>query len=576
MHDRGMRGLFSWLRGRWAGFAAATAISAGGGLAGNLLIALSLRYLVDAFYFHSRPTLSAAWLALGAAVVALPLCMAGSQYLLRVRVQRLLLSMREAIQNKGLRLPAASFEARHTAELNSLLINDANLVGGGLSSHLASLVSAAAGLLGAFIVLFSWNAPTVLLAAFLTATALLASSRLSAPVNTATAREQVLLSRVMAEGQALASGLLVIKSLRAEETYLRRFDGAVEEHLEAVRLRGRVQAQLTATSAATSELAHPAVYLAAGSAALAGHITPGTAGGIAQLAGQTVQPASDLASGWAELHRAAAASERILALLSEVEEPRAPSAEAGVPPREVQGVEFRDVTFSYAEGGPAVLKGLSFRVPSHQVVALVGESGCGKSTIFKLLLGLYAGYRGRIVVAGKEIRPGTDTAFLRSVCSLCPQDLQLFPFSVRENLELILRNADSERLEQVVQAFRLDHMVAQLPEGWDTPATHLSGGQKQRVAVARAFLKPAPLVLLDEPTSHLDVSNEYLIYDGIRQLAAGRTVLMATHRVANLHWVDRILVLVDGTVVEEGGFTQLLAREGGVFASLHRQAGPRA
>jgi ABC-type multidrug transport system fused ATPase/permease subunit len=157
---------------------------------------------------------------------------------------------------------------------------------------------------------------------------------------------------------------------------------------------------------------------------------------------------------------------------------------------------------------------------------------------------------------------------VRAALSICPQDRQLLPFSIWENLRLVAES--DEKLLAVARSFRLDSMVAELPGGWDTPVGELSGGQQQRVALVRAFLKTAAVVLLDEPTAHLDAANESVMLDCIRAVRAGRTVLMITHRVVNLAAVDRILVMSRGTVVEEGTFEELVDA-GGLFAGFYRE-----
>jgi len=574
---RGVGGILTLARPGWAALGLAACLGAVGSLLGNILLALSLRYLVDAFYLRHLAALRTSWAVLGAAAILVPVLAGVNKYLFALAVQTVLKRVRTGVYAKVGVLPRSYLDAHESGGITSLLINDTGLVGEGLVSHASNLVSSAAGLIGATIILISWNPDVVVLVAVLGVAAFAASVLWTGSLAKTAAAEQDLLSQVMSGGTALASGLLVIKSLRCEESYYAKFGSTVGSHLGALRARGRAQAWLTATSAATGEAFYPVVHLGAGLTALAGKITPGTAGAIAQLASQTVAPTTQLAVDWAELHRAAASSDRILAFLNEEEGSEAHDASQELASGWDYGfagaglgcsVGFESVTFGYPGSSSPVLRAVTFGVGAGRRLAVVGESGCGKSTILRLLLGLYPVREGRVRIGAATVGDPSAAGFLRRAVTLCPQDLQLLPYSIWENLRIVA--TDEEEITRAAQTLGLSEVVASLPDGWETLVAKLSGGQRQLVAMTRAFLKPAPLLLLDEPTSHLDLYAERRACEGMRTLAIGRTVILTTHRVLNLDWVDDILVIAGDRVIESGSFGELLQSHG-VFASFHER-----
>ncbi|MGL4321932.1 MAG: ABC transporter ATP-binding protein, partial [Paracoccaceae bacterium] len=232
-------------------------------------------------------------------------------------------------------------------------------------------------------------------------------------------------------------------------------------------------------------------------------------------------------------------------------------------------ITLRDVTFSYGE--TPILRGLSFTAPAGGVTALVGASGAGKTTVFHLLTGLMEPTSGQILIAG------TDTATLslpdlRANFAAVSQDAALFDETLRENILLGRADVPATALDAALSAANVSDFVASLPAGIDTPAgprgSAMSGGQRQRVAIARAVLADAPVLLLDEATSALDAQSEALVSAALARLSQGRTTLVIAHRLSTVRNADKIVVLDQGRVAEEGTHDDLLAR-GGLYASLH-------
>jgi len=233
-------------------------------------------------------------------------------------------------------------------------------------------------------------------------------------------------------------------------------------------------------------------------------------------------------------------------------------------------IVFSNVSFSY-DGSRQILKNISLRIKPGETIAIVGETGNGKSTLLSLIPRFYDPSEGAIFLDGVDLR-NIKKKSLRSHISIVLQDTLLFSTSIRENIAYGRPGAtEAEIIEAARRAQALDFIMA-LPEKFDSQVgergSHLSVGQRQRIGIARAFLKNAPILLLDEPTSALDPATERAIMDALHELMRGRTTIMVTHRIATVHSFDRILVLSGGTIVEEGSGQNLLAR-GGKYAKLY-------
>ena len=235
-------------------------------------------------------------------------------------------------------------------------------------------------------------------------------------------------------------------------------------------------------------------------------------------------------------------------------------------------MRFEDVSFRYGNG-PNVIEGLSMEFPAGQTIALVGESGAGKSTIINLMMRFYDPTAGRITLDGQDIAHVTFDS-LRSQMSFVGQDTFLFSASVMDNIRCSRPDATDAEVEEAARAAHAHDFIMKLSQGYNTPVgengTFLSGGQRQRLAIARAFLRRAKLLLLDEATSALDSVTENLVKDGLKKVSAGATTVIIAHRLSTIMRADRVYVLGNGKVLESGSASELLARDG-AFRRLHDQ-----
>ncbi|MFI6292949.1 ABC transporter ATP-binding protein [Nonomuraea sp. NPDC050790] len=285
---------------------------------------------------------------------------------------------------------------------------------------------------------------------------------------------------------------------------------------------------------------------------------------ILVLAARSADPLLSLSDIGGKVRAARAELTRLDAVLrtEPLPEPREPV----LPER--HDLEFASVTFRHGER--TVLDGVSLSVPQGQRLAVVGPSGAGKSTLLQLLARFYDVDAGAVRMGGVDVRSISTEALMERI-AIVFQDVYLFAGTIEENVRLGRPGATAEEVRAAATAARLDEVIERLPGGWDTHVGEggalLSGGERQRVSIARALLKDAPVVLLDEVTSALDPVNETAVHQGIERLMAGRTVVMVAHRMRTVRRADRIVFLDGGGIVEEGGHDELL-RRGGRYAGF--------
>jgi ATP-binding cassette subfamily B protein len=289
------------------------------------------------------------------------------------------------------------------------------------------------------------------------------------------------------------------------------------------------------------------------------------------------RPVRDLAKHTGRLAKSTAAGERVLDLLARTPDVRdLPGAVAA--PQLCGRVRFEGVGFAYEAGHP-VLAGVDFEVEAGRRVALVGPSGIGKSTLVRLILRLYDPCVGRVLIDGHDVREYT-LASLRSRAAVVLQDSVLFAASARDNIAYGAPGASSEEVEAAARLANAHDFIRALPRGYDTDlgerGVTLSHGQRQRIAIARAAVRRAPLLILDEPTTGLDEENQRAVVEALERLAAGRTTFLVTHDLSLAARADEIFYLEGGRILERGSHADLM-RAGGRYAALHRlQEGPVA
>ena len=364
-----------------------------------------------------------------------------------------------------------------------------------------------------------------------------------------------------------------VQAFGAEESATARYGDAVEEAYHAARAAIRSRAFLTGFAILLVFGSIVGVLWYGAQSVLAGTMTAGT---LSQFVLYSVLAASSLgqlSEVWGDLSQAGGAAERLTELLREVPAIRDPEQPVALPAPARGEVSFDTVSFSYPSRVSAItVHDLSFSVKAGETVAIVGPSGAGKSTVLSLLMRFYDPTRGAVRLDGVDIRQAR-LADLRARMAIVPQDVTIFAASIHDNIAFGLPNASREAVRQAAVAAQADEFISRLDKGYDTLAGErgvtLSGGQRQRIAIARAILKNAPVLLLDEATSALDAESETLVQTALDGLMKNRTTIVIAHRLATVLKADRILVMEDGQIVEEGTHAELVARNG-LYASLAR------
>jgi ABC-type multidrug transport system fused ATPase/permease subunit len=282
------------------------------------------------------------------------------------------------------------------------------------------------------------------------------------------------------------------------------------------------------------------------------------------------KPVKDLASMTSAIAQTTVALERIQTILS-ADDIIQEHADATDPGRLKGAITFDHVAFGYGDDAP-VLRDVSFSIEPGQVVGIVGPTGSGKSTVLSLVPRFYNPTGGRVLIDGANVST-YKLASLRSQVGFVLQETVLFRGTIRENIAYGRPGATKDEVIAAAKIANADEFISRMPQGYDSPVGErgdtLSGGQRQRIGIARAVIRNSPIMILDEPTAALDSESERLVIEGLERLMKGRTVIMIAHRLSTIVNADKIVVLKDGVVAEEGSNDELIAR-GGVYAELHR------
>ncbi|WP_211309155.1 ABC transporter ATP-binding protein [Celeribacter persicus] len=367
------------------------------------------------------------------------------------------------------------------------------------------------------------------------------------------------------------AGIRTVQALGLEERVSSGFGGANAKSLAQGVKAKRLAAKLERLVDVLVGVALAAVLYVGTLFVLDGRITAGDLLVFLTYLKNTFRPVRDYAKYSARLAKATAAGERVIELL---DTPATLSDRPGAVAARIDAgrIDLDTVGFSY--DGQAVLRDVTLSIPAGQSVAITGVSGVGKSTLTSLLMRLYDPDTGRILIDGQDLRD-VSLASLRSRISFVPQETLLFRASVRENLAIAAgREVTGEEIRAAAQLAHADGFIEALPEGYDTVLAErggtLSAGQRQRIAIARAALRQAPILILDEPTVGLDGRNEAAVSDAIWRLAKGRTTVFVTHDLSLAARADRILCLEGGGIGQDGTHAELI-REPGLYRTLWQQ-----
>jgi ABC-type multidrug transport system fused ATPase/permease subunit len=503
----------------------------------------------------------------------------------------LILDLRTAVFDHVQRMPIAFFTRTRTGALVSRLGNDVMGAQRAFSDTFSGVVTNIVTLTLTLVVMLSISWQVTVLSLILMPLFLLPArwmGRNMAQLAREAAIHNATMNTQMTE-RFSAPGATLVKLFGSPATESREF-GARAGRVRDIGVRtAMLQAVFMNSLTLMSALALALVYGLGGVLAIGGHLQTGAIVSLALLLTRLYSPLTALANAHVEIASALVSFERVFEVLDLVPLIQEKPDAVGVPDGPVT-VEVDDVRFSYPSaeavslasleevavlddrGGDEVLHGISFTAQPGQMVALVGSSGAGKSTIASLLGRLYDVDSGSVRLNGVDVRDATFTA-LKETVGIVTQDGHLFHESIRSNLKLAAADATDEELWHALDRARLADVVASMPDGLDTVVGErgyrLSGGQRQRLTIARLLLGRSRVVVLDEATASLDSASEAAVQQALAEALAGRTSIVIAHRLSTIRAADMILVVEDGQIVERGSHDQLLAR-GGRYAELYR------
>ena len=540
----------------------------------TLIVPVAVRRMIDFGFSPEGIAMINRYFSVMIAVVAVLAGASAARYYLVMTIgERIVADLRRDVFGHLMSLSPAFFDSARSGELISRLTADTTQI----KSAVGASVSIALRNLMLFIgatAMMVFTSPRlsgfVLLAIPVIVIPLVAFGRW---VRRLSRNAQDTLADATAYASELVGAIRTVQAYTSERLANARFGGEVEQAYEAARTSTRARAVLTAVIIFIVFASVVAILWIGSNDVLSGSMTPGRLGQFILYAAFAAAGLGQLSEVWGEVSAASGAAERLFEIL-QVKSAIAPPAAPVMMPVPARGdVRFDNVSFAYpTRPDVRAVEGVSLSVRAGEKVAIVGPSGAGKSTLFHLLLRFYDPSGGVISLDGIPIN-AADPREVRARIALVPQDSVVFATTARDNIRFGRPDATDGEVERAADLAHASEFIRRLPSGFETQlgerGVTLSGGQRQRIAIARAILRDAPLLLLDEATSSLDAESETLVQTALEELMKHRTTLVIAHRLATVLSCDRIMVLDQGRIVEQGTHASLAAANG-LYARLAR------
>ena len=497
----------------------------------------------------------------------------GLSYLLSVLMvkisQKIVYQMRKDLVDKLLELPVRFFDSHQTGDIISRLSYDIDTVNSSLSNDLLQIAASAITVIGSFIMMLRISPPLILVFVVTVPISVLFIIYRTKKVRPLFRKRSAKLGELNGFVEEIISGQKTTKAYHQEQTMVGRFDQRNNEAVEAYYMADYYGSTVGPSVSFINNLSLTLISIFGSLLYLVGSVSLGNLSSFVLYSRKFSGPVNEMANIISELQSAAAAAERVFRMIDEPAE--AADLPQAKPLEEVKGdVQMKDIQFGY-EPDKVIIHDLNLHAKPGSLVAIVGPTGAGKTTIINLLMRFYDPQKGQILMEGHDSHDITRKS-LRAAYTMVLQDTWLFYGSIYDNIAFSRPDATPEEVIEAAKAAKIHNYIMSLPDGYDTivngDGLNISQGQKQMLTIARAMLSDAKMLILDEATSNVDSRTEMQIQSAMRNLMKDKTCFVIAHRLSTVQNADTILVVQHGDIIEQGNHEQLM-KKGGVYAGLY-------
>lgn len=485
------------------------------------------------------------------------------QYIMSGVAQSLVLNMRKDLSDKLNKLPLKYYDSHKKGETLSIVTNDLEKVADSLQEGLMQLITAVVTVIGSIVMMISISIPLTIVSAVTLIVSLGITVIIARKSQNRFSENQKALGELNSNIEEMFTGQIVVKAFSKEKDTIQNFKELNQNLYNASRKAQFSSYAISPIIRFINQIGYVIIAVVGGVFASTGAMTLGSIQAFIQYVNQASEPTTEISYIVNMLQAAIASAERVFKVMDEVEEikDKEDSKVINMPKGKV---EFEHVKFGYSDDS-ILMKDINIKLNAGDKIAIVGPTGAGKTTLVNLLMRFYEIQGGRITIDGVNIKD-LKRGELRTMFGMVLQDTWLFNGSIKENIAYSKSDATMDEIVSAAKSARVDHFIRTLPQGYDTvlteDASNLSQGQKQLLTIARAILSDPSVLILDEATSSVDTRTEVEIQKAMNNLMKGRTSFVIAHRLSTIRDADLILVMKEGTIIEQGNHKELIENKG--------------